>query len=96
MRLGDLRQGFGRLHLLAGPLEYIRPFLGPLYVWASIGPKCVRPTLPVMVLLIMRYLAEELKSNDMMACDAPAENLGELCRFDVKADRGNLRLEDVE
>ena len=31
MRLGELREGLGRLQFLAGPVEYIRPFLGPLY-----------------------------------------------------------------
>ena len=60
VRLGELREGLGRLQFIAGPVEYIRPFLGPLYAWASIGPKFARPRLPVMVFLILRYLAREL------------------------------------
>jgi hypothetical protein len=35
VRLGELREGLGRLHFLAGPIEYIRPFLGPLYARRS-------------------------------------------------------------
>ena len=32
-RLGELREGLGRLQFIAGPLEHLRPFLGPLYAW---------------------------------------------------------------
>ena len=57
-------------------LEHVRPFLGPLYAWASVGPRFAKPKLPVMILLIMKYLADELRGNHMMACEAPAEHLG--------------------
>ena len=86
IRLGELREGLGRLQFLAGPMEYIRPFLGPLYAWASIGPRFARPRLPVMIVLIMRYLAEELKGCRMMPCEAPAHFLGETFRLDAKAE----------
>ena len=87
--LGELREGLGRLQFLAGPIEHVRPFLGPLYAWASIGPKWARPKLPVMVVLIMRYLSEELRGNHMMACEAPSEHLGDMFRMDAKA-QGDL------
>ena len=86
VRLGELREGLGRLQFRAGPIEYIRPFLGPLYAWASIGPRFARPKLPVMIVLIMRYLAEELKGNRMMPCEAPSRYLGEAFRLDAKAE----------
>ena len=57
VRLGELREGLGRLQFLAGPVEYIRPFLGPLYAWASVGPRFARPRTPTMVVIIMLYLA---------------------------------------
>ena len=31
VRLGELREGLGRLQFVAGALEHVRPFLGPLY-----------------------------------------------------------------
>ena len=86
MRLGELREGLGRLQFLAGPMEYIRPFLGPLYAWASIGPRFARPRLPVMIVLIMKYLAEELRGTHMMPCESPALFLGEAFRLDAKAE----------
>ena len=86
MRLGELREGLGGLQFLAGPVEYVRPFLGPLYAWASIGPRFAKPKLPVMILLIMQYLAEELRGNHMMPCESRAECLGEVFRLDAKAE----------
>jgi hypothetical protein len=86
VRLGELREGLGRLQFLAGPVEYIRPFLGPLYAWASIGPRFARPKLPIMIVLIMKYLAEEIKDSHMMPCEAPARFLGEAFRLDAKAE----------
>ena len=68
---------------MAGPVEYIRPFLNPLYAWASVGPRFARPKLPVMVFLIMCYFADELKSNHMMACEVPAQHMGEMFRLDA-------------
>ena len=86
VRLGELREGLGRLQFIAGPVEYIRPFLGPLYAWASIRPKYARPQLPVMIVLILRYLARALSGDHMMECEAPAEHLGEMFRLDAKAE----------
>ena len=86
VRLGEVREGLGRLQFFAGPVEYIRPFLGPLYAWASIGPRFARPWLPVMVVTILLFLANELKSNHTMTCEARAEQLGKVVRMDAKAE----------
>jgi hypothetical protein len=86
VRLGELKEGLGRLQFVAGPVEYVRPFLGPLYAWASVGPRFAKPRLPVMVVLIMRYLAKELQGGHMMPCEARAEHLGEVFRLDAKAE----------
>ena len=86
VRLGELREGLGRLQFIAGPVEYIRPFLGPLYAWAHIGSRFDMPKLPPMVLIIMKYLAEELKTGHMMVCESNAEDLGEVFRLDAKAE----------
>ena len=38
VRLGELREALGRLQFITGAIEFFRPFLGPLYVWAAAGP----------------------------------------------------------
>ena len=60
VRLGELREGLGRLQLVAGPLDNLGPFLGPLYAWVSAGPRYAKPKLPVMIRLILDFLAKEL------------------------------------
>ena len=34
-----VREGLGCLQFEAGPLDHLRPSLGPLYAWASAGPR---------------------------------------------------------
>ena len=38
-----------------------------------------------MIVLIMQYLAEELRGNHTMACEAPSERLGEIFRTNASA-----------
>ena len=85
-RLGEIREVLGRLQFIAGPVEFIRPFLGPLYQWCMSGPKFALPKLPVMLVLIMRFLAEELKRAHTMPCERRAMHLGEVFRMDAKAE----------
>ena len=86
VQLGELREGLGRLQFLAGPLEHLRPFLGPLYAWCCAGPRYLRPLLPVMVLIILRYLASELRRERMSRCTTRARDVGEFFRLDAKAE----------
>ena len=86
IRLGELREGLGRLQFLAGPLEHLRPFLGPLYAWACAGSKWSRPRIPVMLLVSLKYIAGELRRARMAPCRARAANLGEVFRLDAKAE----------
>jgi hypothetical protein len=85
-QLGELLQGLGRIGFITGAVEFLRPFLGPLYAWASAGPRCARPPLPPMIMLIMKYLSEELLSAHSMPCERKARQLGEVFRMDAKAE----------
>ena len=90
--LGELREGLGRLQFDAGPLEYLRPLLGPLYAWACAGPRYARPLLPVMILLIMQFIIKEVKREKMARCPSKARDLGEVFRFDAKAEGENVAI----
>ena len=92
VRLGELREGLGRLQFLAGPLEHLRPFLGPLYAWSCAGARFARPKLPVMLLLTLRFIEAELQRNRMSACRSRTKQLGEVFRLDAKAEGENLSL----
>ena len=85
VRLGELREGLGRLQFVAGPLEHLRPFLGPLYAWSCAGPRFAKPRLPVMLLLIIRFLAASIGKVRMSRCASKAKEHGEMFRRDAKA-----------
>ena len=90
--LGELREGLGRLQFVAGPLEHLRPLLGPLYAWACAGPRYARPFLPPMILLIMRFIITEVQRERMARCPSKALDLGEVFRLDAKAEGENVAI----
>jgi hypothetical protein len=92
VRLGELREGLGRLQFVAGPLEHLRPFLGPLYAWASAGHRFARPRLPVMIRLVLEFLAKELAVGGMVSCATGLEDLGEVFRLDAKAEGSTVAI----
>ena len=78
------------MQFLCGPIEFLRPFLGPLYAWCAAGPRFAKPKLPIMVVLILKYLAAELREVRAMACERRATHLGEVFRMDAKAEGDNV------
>ena len=84
--MGELCEGLGRLRFVAGPLDHLRPFLGPLYAWVSAGPRYAKPKLPAMILLILELLAKELAVGSMISCVQGDVELGEFFRLDAKAE----------
>ena len=49
-------------------------------------PRFARPKLPIMVVLILKYLAKELEDFHTMPCQKRANFLGEVFRLDAKAE----------
>ena len=86
IRLGELKEGVGRLQFVAGPLEHLRPLLGPLYAWAAAGPRHAYPRLPVMIRLILEFFSQELAACSMSPCADRVRDMGEVFRLDAKAE----------
>ena len=84
--LGEVREGLGRLQFVAGPFEHLRPFLGPLYAWASAGRRWAHPRLPVMIFSILKFIGKELRRCRMAECPRRTKDLGEVFRLDAKAE----------
>ena len=82
---GEMREALGRLVFATGPLEFLRPILGPLFSWASAGPRHRRPKLPAMILLLLTFLADKLEVSHMAKCEDTSRDLGELFRLDASA-----------
>ena len=56
----DFREALGRLCFIAGPLMYLRPFLGPLYSWLARLPDGSRAEIPPMIRLLLRWIADKV------------------------------------
>jgi len=77
----------GRLGFAAGVLEWDRPFLGPLYAWTSAVPASAFVRLPVLVRLILEYLAQRLAEGLRVIDSAlSSRQLGQLFMTDAKAE----------
>ena len=71
----------GRLGFMAQALVWMRPFLAPMYAWsAAVSHKSTLPA-PVLVRLVLRYVALELSGGErMVPVKGPEFSLGEVFR----------------
>ena len=86
-QLGEFAEALGRATFAYGAFEFDRPFLAPLFAFASSGPpSAVRP-LPVFVLLVLTFLHERLQVRRAHACaESAAGDQVEGLRVDAKAE----------
>ena len=91
--LADFTSVLGRLCFSMGPLEYLRPFIAPLFAWvAAVGHKG-SIQLPWSVAFIFRFLAAELTGEGRVSQVRPvAADLGISFRADAKAEGQCVRL----
>ena len=80
-------EALGRFGFASGALDYIRPFLGPLYAWYSAVPNRAFLELPVMVRTILRnLLGQLLQGRYRIACGSDAARGDDDFRADAKAE----------
>jgi len=82
----DFVAGLGRAAYSCGALEYDRPFLAPLYTFASLHPLDSYQPLPTYVLAVIKFLQDRLYVRRMYPCAQPVEPMAEAIRVDAKAE----------
>ncbi len=85
--LADFTSVLGRLCFSMGPLQFLRPFVAPLFAWgAAVGHRgCVR--LPWSIAFIFKFLAAELVGEGRVSrVRQVASDLGVAFRADAKAE----------
>jgi len=82
----DFVAGLGRAAYACGALEYDRPFLAPLYTFASLHPLDSYQPLPTYVLTVVKFLQDRLLVRRMYPCAQPVVPLAEAIRVDAKAE----------
>ena len=87
VEMNDFEAVLGRLCFALGPLEYLRPFVAPLYAWASAVNHRGRMKIPWSIAFILTYYAKEFDGDGRMSKVRPLENyIGEAFRADAKAE----------
>ena len=89
----DFRAVLGRLSFSMGVLEYLKPFLSPLFAWISALPYGGRTSLPWSVSFVLAFLCRELRGGGRVAKVVPRKiHLGTVFRADAKAEGTNVVL----
>ena len=65
--LADLSAVVGRLGFATGPLEFVRPFLAPVYAWVAAMGHRGRARLPWSLAFLFKFLADKW-SGDQRLC----------------------------
>ena len=89
VEMADFRAVLGRLGFAVSALDYLKPFLSPLYAWMSSVNHLGWMTLPWSVAFVLRYIAEELRTERRCMKVRPRmPSLGPVFRADAKAAAG--------
>jgi hypothetical protein len=91
--MADFVAVLGRLCFAMGPLEYLRPFIAPLFAWAAaVGPRG-RSQLPWSITFILKLLEMELRGEGRVEEIRPmTKDLGVAFRADAKAEGQCVRI----
>ena len=91
--MADFTAVLGRLCFAMGPLEFLRPFVAPLFAWAAaVGPRGKIP-LPWSVTFVLRLLESEFLGPGRVAeVRVVSRDLGIAFRADAKAEDQSVRI----
>ena len=89
----DFSAVLGRLSFAMSPLEFLRPFLSPMFGWVAAVRDHARMRLPWSMLFLMEFVASELEGGGRMEKIRPvALDLGIAFRADAKAEGQLIRV----
>ena len=83
----ELKSALGRLSFVAGALQHIRPFLGPIFAWASAMALGTFARLPEAVRSILSLIEREVERKPMSVPRRVPEVSVEIFRVDAKAEK---------
>ena len=86
VEMADFRAVLGRIGFAVGALDFLKPFLSPLYAWQCSVDHLGKMTLPWSVSFILKYISEELRTGRRCMRIRPRlPSLGPVFRADAKA-----------
>ena len=81
----ELKSVLGRLSFVAGALRHVRPFLAPLFSWASSLAPGTFSKFPDAVVILLEFVKEEVQRNPMRPAEPLEVDPVDIFRVDAKA-----------
>ena len=81
----ELKSVLGRLSFVAGALRHVRPFLAPLFSWASALSPGTFSKFPDAVIILLEFVKEEVQRRPMRPAEPLEKDPIDIFRVDAKA-----------
>ena len=87
VQMADFRAVLGRISFTLGVLDYLKPFVSPLFSWAAAVDHLGKVRIPWSVAFLLSYIMQELEAGRRTTEVRPRElYLGPVFRADAKAE----------
>ena len=83
----ELRSALGRFSFVAGALQHVRPFLGPLFAWSAAMAPATFSKFPEAVRSLLSLIEKEVARKPMSCPRRMPEVAREMFRVDAKAEK---------
>lgn len=81
----ELKSVLGRLSFVAGALRHVRPFLAPLFSWASALSPGTFARFPDAVIILLEFVKDEVQRRPMRPAEPLEKDPVDIFRIDAKA-----------
>lgn len=86
----ELRSVLGRLSFIAGALRHVKPFLSPLFAWASAISPGTYAKMPDAVMILFQFIRDEVRRNPMRRAKKMEDRPVEGFRIDAEAQKDEI------
>lgn len=88
----DMKSALGRFGFVAGALQHVRPFLGPMFAWSARLAPGTYAKFPDAIKIMMEYVLSQVKDCPMSAPKKVREHTREAFRIDAKAEGDHIMI----
>ena len=88
----DMKSALGRFGFVAGALQHVRPFLGPMFAWSAQLSPGTYAKFPDAIKILMKYVMSQVKECPMSKPKRVKDHTREAFRIDAKAEGDHIML----
>ena len=93
MEVRDLVPALGRFCFAMGPLDFLRPFLAPIFAWTAAVNNSGKLMVPWSVGFLLKFLSDQLGGEGrLQVVQLSGADIGDAFRSDAKAEGSLIRV----